>query len=173
MPDYQYRLTAVAAVALLGFGLSGCGDPEPELQREQAPSAPVQADPREAQILSEQEYLALPRFETADLQRGQRLFLQCRACHSLAEGEAHRPSGPNLWGMFGSLAGQREGFNYSDALKNSGVVWTPATIEEWLARPSTFVPGNRMAFAGVRTELDRTHLIAYLLQATSDAEAGN
>jgi cytochrome c len=127
------------------------------------------ADPREAEVLPAQQYLDLPRFAAADLQRGERVFLQCRACHSLGEGEPHRPSGPNLWGMFGSPAAQREGFTYSEALKNAEIVWTPAALEEWLVRPSSFVPGNRMAFAGIRREEDRTNLIAYLLRETSPA----
>ncbi len=172
MPEYRKYLSVLALAACVG--LAGCSRddtpaPAPAADPPAGAAEPAQSDPREAEVLSAEEYLALPRFAAADLQRGERVFLQCRACHSLAEGEAHRPSGPNLWGMFGSQAAQRDGFVYSDALKASGVVWTPASLEEWLVRPSSFVPGNRMAFAGIRREEDRTHLIAYLLRATSTA----
>lgn len=172
MSEYRKYFSVVALAACVG--LAGCGrddtpSPTPTSEQPAAAAESTQPDPREAEVLAAEEYLALPRFAAADLQRGERVFLQCRACHSLAENEAHRPSGPNLWDMFGSEAAQREGFVYSDALKNSGVVWTPASLEEWLVRPSTFVPGNRMAFAGIRREEDRTHLIAYLLRATSTA----
>ena len=102
---------------------------------------------------------------TADVQRGQTLFLQCRACHSLAEGEAHKV-GPNLYGMFGRQAGEAAGFAYSDVVIGSGVVWTPESLDEWLARPSEFLPGNRMVFVGIKKPEDRAHLIAYVQRET-------
>lgn len=105
------------------------------------------------------------RLAAADIKRGQTLFLQCRACHSLGEGEPHKV-GPNLYGMFGQTAGQAPGFAYSDVVIESGVVWTPETLDAWLARPSEFMPGNRMVFVGIRKPLDRANLIAYLQQQT-------
>jgi len=103
---------------------------------------------------------------TADLKRGQTLFLQCRACHSLEAGEPHKV-GPNLSGMFGRKAGLAEGFAYSPALSESDVVWTPESLNAWLERPSEFLPGNRMVFIGVKKPVDRANLIAYLQQATA------
>lgn len=103
----------------------------------------------------------------ADLPRGQTLFLQCRACHSLQAGEPHKV-GPNLHGMFGRKAGTAPGFNYSPALADSGVIWTPETLDAWLERPSEFLPGNRMVFIGVQQPADRANLIAYLQQATAN-----
>ena len=85
----------------------------------------------------------------ANLKRGQTLFLQCRACHSLDESGLNKV-GPNLYGMFGSKAGFAAGYAYSDAMTNSGVVWTLETVDQWLARPSQFLPGNRMVFIGIR-----------------------
>jgi cytochrome c len=106
---------------------------------------------------------------TANAAQGKRLYLQCRACHSLEAGGINTV-GPNLHGLFGSAAGQAEGFNYSDVLLESGVVWTPKTLDKWLARPSDFLPGNRMIFAGVSDPADRADLILYLLQATGTAD---
>lgn len=165
-------LALVAAVAGITLAVGCSRDGAPPHATADAPAAQeaeVTRDPREAEVLGGAEYLALPRFANADMQRGERIFLQCRACHTLGEGEPHRPAGPNLWGMFGSVAAERESFSYSDALRGSGVVWTPATMEEWLVRPSSFVPGNRMAFAGIRREEDRTNLIAYLIRETTPA----
>jgi cytochrome c len=101
----------------------------------------------------------------ANLKRGQNLFLQCRACHSLEEGGLNKV-GPNLYGMFGSKAAFATGFAYSDALTNSDVVWTPDTVDQWLARPSQFLPGNRMVFVGIRDPQDRANIIAFLRQET-------
>lgn len=102
----------------------------------------------------------------ADTKRGQTLYLQCRACHSLAEGEPHKV-GPNLYGMFGRKVGLAPGFDYSPAVQESDVVWTPEALNAWLERPSEFLPGNRMVFIGVKKPADRANLIAYLQQATA------
>lgn len=102
---------------------------------------------------------------SADVDRGKTLFFQCRACHSLTEGAAHKV-GPNLHGMFGRKAGVAEGFAYSDVLKNSDIVWNTENMNEWLARPSQFLPGNLMVFVGVKKPEDRASLIKFLQQAT-------
>ena len=105
--------------------------------------------------------------ETADAAQGKRLYLQCRACHTV-EKSGINTVGPNLHGLLGSTAGKADGFNYSDVLLESGVVWTPETLDEWLARPAAFLPGNRMIFVGVSDPKDRADLILYLQQATAD-----
>ena len=116
------------------------------------------------------ESAAAPDLQTllasADLKRGQTLFLQCRACHSLEAGEPHKV-GPNLNGMFGRKAGVAAGFDYSPAVMESDIVWSPEALDAWLERPSDFLPGNRMVFIGVKKPADRANLIAYLQQATA------
>ena len=72
--------------------------------------------------------------------------------------------------MFGSKAGAKDGFRYSDAVLESGIIWSAETLEEWLVKPKDFLPGNKMAFAGVRKESDRDALIAYLKAETAAAE---
>ena len=99
--------------------------------------------------------------DEATLKRGERLFIQCRACHSLEKDGKHKV-GPNLWGMFGAKAGAKEGFNYSDAVKKSNITWTAKELDEWLTKPNDYLPGNKMAFVGVRKPEDRVALIAYL-----------
>jgi cytochrome c len=101
----------------------------------------------------------------ADPDKGRVLFLQCRACHSLEQGGMNKV-GPNLWGFFGRKAGQAEGFDYSEAVKNSAIIWSAETLDAWLARPSEFLPGNRMVFVGIRRPEDRANLIAFLQRET-------
>lgn len=102
-----------------------------------------------------------------DLERGRKLYLQCRACHSLKEKEPHK-IGPNLFKIIGSKAGSREGYNYSDALLKSEIVWTVKNFDLWLEKPYEIVPGNKMVFSGIREQEDRNNIIAYVYDQTSE-----
>ncbi len=103
--------------------------------------------------------------DEATMKLGQRVFLMCRSCHSTEKDGRHKV-GPNLNGVFGAKAGSKADFKYSDAVAKSGITWSEATINEWLTKPKDFLPGNKMAFAGVPKEPDRKALIAYLKDQT-------
>lgn len=100
-------------------------------------------------------------YSEADPDNGRRVFARCRSCHTLPEGGPNL-TGPNLWAVFGRQAGSLEGYNYSPALRAADFIWDAAQLDDWLNNPRTFLPGNKMAFAGVRDEQDRRDLIAYL-----------
>lgn len=102
-----------------------------------------------------------------DLERGRKLYLQCRACHSLKENEPHK-IGPNLFKIIGSKAGSMKGYNYSDALSKSEIVWTIENLDLWLEKPYEIIPGNKMVFSGMRKQEDRNDLIAYVYDQTSE-----
>ena len=110
-------------------------------------------------------FSAANAFAAGDAVQGKRQFAPCSACHSLEAGGPNKV-GPNLHGIFGAKAAAKEGFNYSDALKKSGVVWDEKTIEAYITKPSAFVPGNKMAFMGLAKEETRANVIAYLKEAT-------
>ncbi len=95
---------------------------------------------------------------------GARVFNQCKACHTLDAGVNR--VGPSLAGLDGRTAGTVEGFRYSDAMKDSGIVWNEETLEGFLANPREYLPGNRMSFPGVRDEEKLEALIDYLLEAS-------
>ncbi|MDE1149808.1 MAG: cytochrome c family protein [Azospirillaceae bacterium] len=97
--------------------------------------------------------------------KGERLAIRCRTCHEFAADKPHKV-GPNLHGLFGRKAGQEPDFHYSKALPASGIVWDDATLDAWLTRPATLVPGTTMAFPGMPDKADRDALIAWLHQAT-------
>ena len=92
---------------------------------------------------------------------GAKLFLQCRACHTVAPGAPHTV-GPNLAGVMGSKAATRPRYTYSPALQNSKLSWDKPTMDAWLTRPSKLVPGNKMAFGGMANPQARADVIAYL-----------
>jgi len=69
-------------------------------------------------------------------------------------------------GLFGRPAGSVPGFDYSAAMKNSGIVWSPATLDLFLRGPRQMVPGTKMTFVGVPKAQERADLIAYLEVAT-------
>ena len=103
--------------------------------------------------------------QEGDPAEGERVYRMCMACH-VVDQEQNRV-GPHLVGLFGREAGSVEGFNYSNALKESGIVWDEETLDAYLEDPRGYIPGNIMAFPGVRQEQQRADLIAYLKQATA------
>lgn len=95
-----------------------------------------------------------------DAANGQKVFRQCQACH-VVDKEQNRV-GPHLVGIIGRPAGQVDGFKYSPVMAESGLVWDAATLAQYLADPKGFLPGNRMAFVGLRKAEDVEDVIAYL-----------
>lgn len=97
-----------------------------------------------------------------DAKRGKIVFMRCKACHN-EYATKNTKTGPNLDRFFGQLSGQSKGYDgYSKALKDAAIVWNESEIDAWLKNPKGFLPGNKMNFAGVRTQKDRNDLIAYL-----------
>lgn len=93
--------------------------------------------------------------------QGETVFKRtCAACHTVEPGK--NKVGPSLAGVVGRKAASVQGFNYSEPMKKSDVTWTEENLHKYLADPKTFIPGNRMAFAGVKKEEDREAVIEYL-----------
>jgi cytochrome c len=91
---------------------------------------------------------------------GEKVFKQCMACHVVTEGQNR--VGPSLHAIIGRTAGQVAGFSYSTANKTSGKVWDKETLYTYLEAPQKFMPGTKMAFAGLKKPQDRADVIAYL-----------
>jgi cytochrome c len=99
--------------------------------------------------------------------RGAELWAKCRSCHTLAEGGRHTV-GPNLHKLFGSTAGTRQGYRYSDVMKASGLIWTEDTVNRYIEATQEFMPGSKM-YGGLAIEQDRIDLIAWLKAVESGA----
>ena len=112
--------------------------------------------------------LALPTVASAqDAEAGKKVFSKCAPCHAIGPG-AKNKVGPELNGLVGRKAGSVEGFNYSAAMKNSGIVWDDASFHEYIADPKKKVPGNKMLFPGVKDETERDDLAAYIESFNAD-----
>ena len=115
--------------------------------------------------------LALPTLALAqDAEAGKKVFAKCAPCHSIGPGATNKV-GPNLNGVIGRKAGTEEGFAYSDAMKAAGWTWDEATFKEYITDPKKKVPGNKMLFPGVKDELERDDLFAYLNSFALDGSA--
>jgi cytochrome c len=97
-----------------------------------------------------------------DPAKGEAIYKRCQGCHSIDRNRI----GPMHKGLFGRPAGSVVGFLYSDAMKNSGIVWSEQTLDQFLQGPRKMVPGTKMTYAGVPDPQERADLIAYLKQAT-------
>jgi len=99
---------------------------------------------------------------------GAEVFKKCRACHDVGP-EAKNKVGPSLNEIIGRKAGTIEGFTYSEANKSAGgkgLVWTEDVLSKYLENPLAFMPGTKMAFAGLKDPQDRKDIIAFLKKHT-------
>lgn len=97
----------------------------------------------------------------ADVASGERRARICTACHTFNEG-GRDGVGPNLWAVVGRDIAARSSFDYSDALASEPGNWTFEKIDAYLKNPNVAIPGNKMAFSGVRRAEHRAEIIAYL-----------
>lgn len=95
--------------------------------------------------------------------RGEKIFKKCAICHSL---QNRNKMGPTLYGVFGRVAGTVPKYRYSPGMKNSGVVWTEETLDQFLSDPSEFIPQTKKSRVRTRNRQDRADIIAYLKKMT-------
>lgn len=99
--------------------------------------------------------------QNASAENGQAAFKRCTTCHTPDKG-GRNGTGPNLWGIVGRPRASHEGFNYSAAMKSAGGEWTYEELANFIHNPKNAVPGNKMAFAGIKDNAELADLIAYL-----------
>ena len=98
-----------------------------------------------------------------DAGSGEKAFAVCRPCHQVGE-TAKNAVGPLLNGLFGRKSGSIDGYNYTDANKNSGITWDDATFLEYIKDPRAKIPGTKMVYAGLKDEQRAKDLAAFLKQ---------
>ncbi len=135
------RMMTIAAIGVL-TALGGCGP-----ANQPAPGAPDSGTP-----VGEAPAEPAPGAPAE--------FAVCTGCHAVVAGR--NGIGPSLRGVIGRKAGSLPGYAYSAALQKSGIVWTPARLDNWLSGPMDLVPGTKMSFGGYAGPKQRQAVIAYL-----------
>jgi len=102
-----------------------------------------------------------------DIDKGQHAFNKCSPCHAIGP-DAQNKIGPELNGLDGRHSGSAPGFTYSDANKNSGIVWDEAKFKEYIKDPKAMIPGTKMFFAGIKNPQEVDDLWAYVKQFDAD-----
>ncbi|MDR2296775.1 MAG: c-type cytochrome [Comamonas sp.] len=110
--------------------------------------------------------LAATAHTAPDKLPGEQVYARCAACHALAYDRV----GPHHCGLLGRRAGSVPGFAYSQAMKNSGLIWDEKTLDRFLAQPMKVVPGTTMTYAGIPDSKERSDLIVYLKHANDSSE---
>jgi cytochrome c len=116
--------------------------------------------------------LAAQAAHAQDVAAGEQSFKKCFACHSVGEG-ARNKVGPELNGLDGRHSGTAPDYHYSDANKNSGIVWNEAAFKEYIKDPRAKIPGTKMIFPGIKNETEIANLWAYLKQFDATGKKTN
>jgi cytochrome c len=130
-------------------GNAGYALPEPQAKAAGGAAPEAKAEP-------------LPiRLASATVDKGQSAAKKCASCHSFEKGGPNKV-GPHLWGVVDRQRAHESGFEYSAALKEKGGTWTYDELDHFLANPKGYVPGTKMAFAGITSPAERADVIVYL-----------
>ena len=145
-------MNRTAALAVIPFVLAACGPAE---------------EPAEPEAVSQETPAAMEELKEALELDGAKLYTACQGCHTLREGEPHTV-GPNLFGMMGQPAATRPGYDYSEAMKNTGITWNAGMLRGFIIATERMVPGSWMAYYNINTADEMTVLIDYIVQETGN-----
>tara|TARA_B100000029_G_scaffold243630_1_gene240872 strand:- start:104 stop:631 length:528 start_codon:yes stop_codon:yes gene_type:complete len=98
-----------------------------------------------------------------DVAHGEKQFKKCKACHSIKQGGGNK-IGPKLWNVMFRPVGAITDYKYSKALSSYDKEWSWEEMNGFLIKPATWIKGNKMGFAGLKSEKDRASVILYLNQ---------
>jgi cytochrome c len=102
-----------------------------------------------------------------DVAAGENSFKKCLPCHAVGA-DAKNKIGPLLNGLEGRKSGTIEGYTYTEANRNSGIIWDDATFRDYIRDPRAKIPGTKMVFAGIKNDKEVADLWAYLKQFGPD-----
>ncbi len=97
------------------------------------------------------------------VEHGQKVFKKCKACHSIKKGGGNN-IGPKLWNVMFRPVGAISDYKYSKSLTEYKKEWSWEEMNGFLIKPSKWIKGNKMGFAGLKDEKDRASVMLYLNQ---------
>ena len=106
-------------------------------------------------------------FASTSAEEGAKVFKQCSACHSIAEGGKNK-IGPALWGVLGRQAGSLPDYKYSKSMAAHGKKWSFEEMNGFLIKPKDWIKGTKMSYAGLKSEKERAAVILYMNENTNN-----
>jgi cytochrome c len=161
-------IAAVLMVALLVIGLGKIADVAFHVKKPENPGYKIDVENKltstssqAAEIVEKIDIAAI--MALGDIASGEKVFKKCAACHSINKGGKNK-IGPALYNVVGRAVGGVNDYKYSKALASYGKEWTYEELNGFLKKPSSYIKGTKMSYAGLRKEKDRASVIKYLNQ---------
>ena len=161
-------IAAILMVVLLIIGLGKIADsifhvnkPEKSGYRVEVKNKPTDGTLQEIKVVEKIDIVAV--MAQGDIDSGKKIFKKCAACHSINKGGAYK-IGPALYNVVGRKVGVLDNYKYSKTLASYGKEWTFEELNGFLIKPSAYLKGTKMSYAGLRKETDRASVIKYLNQ---------
>ena len=165
-------IVSIILVIILVLGINKITDTifyveKPEKSAYQVPTVTTAASTASAETSSGTgDIMAI--FASTSAAEGAKVFKQCLACHSIAEGGKNK-IGPALWGVLGRQAGSLPDYKYSKAMAAYGKKWSFEEMNGFLLKPKDWIKGTKMSYAGLKKEKDRAAVILYMNENTNNS----
>ena len=161
-------IAAILMVALLVIGLNKIADGVFHVEKPKKPGYKVEIETKLTSTSSETTNTVIKIdiaaiMANGDVNSGEKIFKKCAACHSVVKDGGNK-IGPALYNVVGRTVGGVSDYKYSKALATYDKKWTFEELNGFLTKPSTYLKGTKMSYAGLRKETDRASVIKYLNQ---------
>tara|TARA_Y100000816_G_C25971533_1_gene506986 strand:- start:415 stop:930 length:516 start_codon:yes stop_codon:yes gene_type:complete len=164
MYEFQKLITSVLLVVLVVIGIAKLSNFIFKTD-ENVVAYKVEIIEKEKTATSEKVFDLASFVSLGDVEHGKKVFKKCAACHSIKQGGKNK-IGPALWSVMQRKSGELSDYNYSKALINHGKTWSFAELNGFLLKPATWIKGNKMGFAGLKDEKDRSSVILYMNESS-------
>ena len=163
-------ITAVFLVVLVVFGVGKISDLIFEVKKPNVDGYKVEIKEGSSSatlVSSESQVDIVALLAMGDIEHGKKVFKKCAACHSINQGGGNK-IGPKLWNVMFRPVGAISDYKYSKALSGYKKDWSWEEMNGFLIKPSSWIKGNKMGFAGLKKEKDRASVILYLNQSSDN-----
>ena len=164
MYEFQKIITSIFLVVLVVFGIAKLSNFIFKTD-ENVVAYKVEVIEKEKATTSEKVFDLASFVSLGDVEHGKKVFKKCAACHSIKQGGKNK-IGPALWSVMQRKSGELSDYNYSKALINHGKTWSFEELNGFLLKPATWIKGNKMGFAGLKDEKDRSSVILYMNESS-------